>query len=104
MHLGTNSAIIDKIHEAINNFKGIVINAGAYTHYSYALRDAIAAVRLPTVEVHISKMEAREAFRQHSYVRAACVKTITGHGLEGYCLAAEYLKDLLSGVISAKQG
>ena len=98
-------AMVDAIQQAyFDHVDGIILNPAGYTHTSVALLDAVKAVAIPTVEVHISKMEAREALRQHSYVRAACVKTITGHGLEGYCLAAEYLKDLLSGVISAKQG
>ena len=74
---------------------GIIFNPAAYTHTSVALLDALKAVKIPTVEVHISKVEEREDFRQVSYVRAACVKTITGQGLEGYCQGAAYLLDLL---------
>ena len=69
----------------------IVINPGAYTHTSIALLDAVKAVGLPTVEVHISKVEEREDFRQISYIREACVKTITGHGLKGYTEAVDFL-------------
>lgn len=87
--------LIDKIHEAY--FKeafGIVINPGAYTHTSIALLDAIKAVMLPTVEVHISDVERREVFRQTSYVREACIKTISGHGFNGYIEAIDYLLTL----------
>ena len=70
---------------------GIVINPGAYTHTSIALLDAVKSVMLPTVEVHISRVEEREAFRQVSYIRAACVSTITGHGIKGYFEAIDFL-------------
>ena len=84
--------LVDKIQDAyFEGADGIVINPGAYTHTSIALLDAISAVRLPTVEVHISKVEEREDFRQVSYIRAATVKTITGHGLRGYTEACEFL-------------
>ena len=83
--------IVDKIQEAYGTVDGIVINPGALTHYSYSLRDAIASIQIPTVEVHISKVEEREDFRQISYVRLACVKTITGHGTNGYLEAIDYL-------------
>lgn len=69
---------------------GIVINPGAYTHTSIAILDAVKSVKLPTVEVHISKVEEREDFRQVSYIRAACVKTITGHGVNGYLEGVDY--------------
>ena len=88
--------LVDKIQEAyFNGADGIVINPGAYTHTSIALLDAVAAVRLPTVEVHISKVEEREDFRQVSYIRAACLKTITGHGINGYIEAIDYLIEAL---------
>ena len=80
-----------KIQKAYGNVDGIVINPGAYTHTSIAILDAIKAVDIPTVEVHISKIEEREDFRQISYVRHACVKTITGHGTDGYIEAIEFL-------------
>ena len=70
---------------------GIVINPGAYTHTSIAILDAAKSVGIPMVEVHISKVEEREDFRQVSYIRAACVKTITGHGVNGYLEAIDYL-------------
>lgn len=88
--------LVDKIQEAyFEGAGGIVINPGAYTHTSIALLDAVSAVRIPTVEVHISKVEEREDFRQVSYIRSACVKTITGHGINGYIEAIDFLvKDL----------
>ena len=86
--------LVDWIQEAyFEGANGIVINPGAYTHTSIALLDAVKSVKLPTVEVHISKVEEREDFRQVSYIRAACVKTITGHGTEGYLEAIDYLLD-----------
>ena len=83
--------LVDKIQEAYGNFNGIVINPAAYTHTSVALLDALKAVNIPTVEVHISDVSAREDFRQISYVRSYCVKTITGHGFGGYTEAMDYL-------------
>lgn len=77
-------AIVDEIQAALGTFDGIVINPAAYTHTSVAILDAVKAVGLPCIEVHISKVEEREGFRQVSYVRAACIETITGMGLEGY--------------------
>lgn len=83
--------LVDKIQEAYQKVDGIVINPGAYTHTSIALLDALKAVSIPTVEVHISKVEEREPFRQISYVRYACYKTITGKGIKGYAMAIESL-------------
>ena len=83
--------MINKIHEVGFEFDGIVLNAGAYTHTSIALLDALKSVSIPTVEVHISKVEEREPFRQISYVRYACYKTITGQGIKGYAMAIESL-------------
>lgn len=86
--------LVDKIQEAyFDGADGIVINPGAYTHTSIALLDALSAVKIPTVEVHISKVEEREDFRQISYIRAACKKTITGHGVGGYIEAIDFLKE-----------
>ncbi len=88
--------LVDKIHEAyFAKADGIVINPGAYTHTSIALLDAVKSTSIPTVEVHISKVEEREDFRQVSYIRAACVKTITGHGVAGYIEGMDYLIDSL---------
>ena len=84
--------LVDKIQEAyFEGAFGIVINPGAYTHTSIALLDAVKATKLPTVEVHISDPSTREDFRRLSYVRAACVKTIAGHGLSGYTMAIDFL-------------
>ena len=84
--------LVDKIQEAyFEGADGIVINPGAYTHTSIALLDALSAVKIPAVEVHISKVEEREDFRQISYIRSACKKTITGHGINGYIEAIDYL-------------
>ncbi len=85
--------LVDKIQAAYGNTDGIVINPGAYTHTSVALLDAVKAVGIPTVEVHISDVSKREAFRQVSYIRAACVATISGHGLDGYIEAMALLID-----------
>ena len=84
--------LVDKIQEAyFENAMGIVINPGAYTHTSIALLDALLAVRVPTVEVHISKIEEREDFRQISFVRRAAIATITGKGIAGYNEACDIL-------------
>ena len=83
--------LVDWIQEALGQFDGIVINPAAYTHTSVAILDAVKAVGLPTVEVHISDVSKREDFRQVSYIRAACVKTIAGHGFQGYLEAMEAL-------------
>ena len=83
--------LVDKIQAAYKKFDGIVINPAAYTHTSIALLDALKAVNLPAVEVHISNVSKREDFRQISYVRAACVKTISGKGFGGYIEAIDYL-------------
>ena len=85
--------LVDKIQAAFGNADGIVINPGAYTHTSIALLDAVRAVGIPTVEVHISDLSKREAFRQVSYIRAACVATISGRGLDGYTEAMALLID-----------
>ena len=84
-------ALVDAIQGAYQKFDGIVINPAAYTHTSVALLDAVKAVGIPTVEVHISDVSKREDFRQVSYIRLACCKTIAGYGFEGYKLAAEHL-------------
>lgn len=86
-------ALVDKIQEAYGCFDGIVINPAAYTHTSVAILDALKAVAIPAVEVHISQVDAREPFRQVSYAGMACVKTIQGQGLDGYRQAIQYLKE-----------
>jgi len=85
--------LVDEIQNAYGKMDGIVINPGAYTHTSIAILDAVKAVGIPTVEVHISKVEEREDFRQISFVRLACVKTITGHGTNGYIEAIDHLAE-----------
>ena len=84
-------ALVDRIQEAYGNTDGIVINPGAYTHTSIALLDAVKAVGIPTVEVHISDVARREPFRSVSYIRAACVGSIIGHGTDGYLEAMDRL-------------
>lgn len=85
--------IVDKIQEAYGKVDGIVINPAAYTHTSVAILDALKAVAIPAVEVHISNVDARESFRQISYPGMYCEKTIKGQGLDGYCQAMQYLKE-----------
>lgn len=87
--------LVDKIQEAYGNYDGIVINPAAYTHTSIAILDALKAVGIPAVEVHISDLSQREAFRQISYAGLACITTIAGHGLEGYREAILFLKNYL---------
>ena len=92
--------LVDKIQEAYGKFDGIVINPAAYTHTSVAILDALKAVAIPAVEVHISDVDAREPFRQISYAGLACCKTIKGHGLEGYREAILYLKSITEGILN----
>ncbi len=89
--------LVDFIQTAYGTCQGIVINPGAYTHTSIAILDAAKAVSLPLVEVHISKVEEREAFRQVSYIREAAMATITGHGTDGYVEAMDLLVAYLKG-------
>lgn len=85
-------ALIDRIQSAFyDGTEGIIINPGAYTHYSYAIRDALASVELPKVEIHISDITKREDFRKVSVTKDACDKQIYGHGLEGYLMAVDFL-------------
>lgn len=88
-------SIVDRIQEAFGNFDGIVINPAAYTHTSVAILDALKAVKIPAVEVHISDVSKREDFRQVSYARLACVHTIMGKGFDGYIEAIRFLQDYL---------
>ncbi len=86
--------IIDKIHWAhFEKLDGIVLNAGAYTHYSYAISDAIRSIDVPVVEVHISNIFAREDFRKNSVIAPACIGTISGFGLKSYDMAIYFLKN-----------
>ena len=89
-------SLVDKIQDAYGKYDGIVINPAAYTHTSIAILDALKAVAIPAVEIHISDVSQRESFRQISYAGKACVKTIMGQGLDGYRQAMVYLKDYLS--------
>ncbi len=88
-------AIIDKLHAARLECAGVVMNAGAYTHYSYAIRDAIAAIKIPVVEVHMSNIHARDEFRHTSVIAPVCVGQIAGFGNNSYLLGIEALKGIL---------
>ena len=84
--------LVDYIQSAYGAYDGIIINPGAYTHTSIAILDAVKSVGVPTVEVHISKVDEREDFRKISYIRAACIATISGHGTDGYLEAMNLFK------------
>ena len=87
--------LVDQLHAFRKKVDGVAINAGALTHYSYALHDAIEAIELPTVEVHISDVDNREEWRRHSVISPVCVARITGHGIDGYRMALARLAGLL---------
>jgi len=91
MQSNSEGEIIDFIHHTMNGYDGIVINPGAYTHYSYAIRDALASVNVPAVEVHLSNVYTREEFRHTSVTAPACRGQIAGLGFRGYLLAVDYL-------------
>ncbi len=92
----SEGALIDEIHKVRTDYDGCILNAGAYTHYSYALRDAIAAVEKPVIEVHMSNVHKREAFRDHSVISPVCAGVIAGFGAHSYLLALSALAHLLS--------
>jgi 3-dehydroquinate dehydratase-2 len=87
--------LVDQIQEALGKYQGIMINAGAYTHTSVAIRDAIAAVKIPTVEVHLSNIYQRESFRHHSYIAPIAIGQISGFGPSSYRLGLQALIDYL---------
>jgi 3-dehydroquinate dehydratase II len=85
--------IVNKLHDVGFSFDGIIINAGAYTHTSVAIHDAIGGIKTPTIEVHISNVYTREEFRHKSLITSKCIGMMTGFGLEGYALALEFFKN-----------
>jgi len=85
--------LINKLHEVGFSFDGIILNAGAYTHTSVAIHDAIAAIKTPVIEVHISNVYAREEFRHKSLITSKCVGLITGFGLEGYAMGIQFIQN-----------
>lgn len=89
-------AIIDALHAAMDNADGVVLNAGAFTHYSYAIRDAIAAIKIPVVEVHMSNVQAREEFRHTSVIAPVCRGIIAGFGKNSYLLGLRAVYDIVS--------
>ena len=88
-------AIIDKIQESLNNIDGVVINAGAYTHTSIAIHDALKLLTVPIIEVHISDIQNREEFRKHSYISYVAADEIIGKGIDGYAQAIEKIRELI---------
>lgn len=91
----SEGAIIDALHEAMDNEDGVILNAGAYTHYSYAIRDAIAAIKIPVIEVHMSNIHAREEFRHNSVIAPVCRGSVIGFGKDSYILALDALNKIL---------
>ena len=87
--------IVDTLHRAMKEADGVILNAGALTHYSYALRDAIAAIKIPVIEVHMSNIHAREEFRHTSVIAPVCVGSIAGFGKNSYLLALQAIKNIL---------
>jgi 3-dehydroquinate dehydratase-2 len=93
----SEGALIDKLHAARLDCAGVVLNAGAYTHYSYAIRDAIAAIKIPVIEVHISNVHSRDEFRNNSVISPVCAGVIAGFGKNSYSLGLIALKDIIEG-------
>lgn len=94
-HSNHEGDIVDTLHRAMNEADGVILNAGALTHYSYALRDAIAAIKIPVVEVHMSNIHAREEFRHTSVIAPVCVGSIAGFGKNSYTLALKAISDII---------
>ena len=92
--------IIDFLHSCIGKIHGVIMNAGAYTHTSIAIADAISAIDIPVIEVHISNVLAREDFRKTSFIASKCIGSISGLGLEGYSLALKYFIDNYTGIVT----
>ena len=90
-------AIIDKIHEAYQKYDGIVINPAAYTHYSYAIADALGAVAIPAIEIHMSDIHSRESFRANSVTLPYCIGQVAGYGKESYAMGVEKLVEYIKG-------
>ena len=88
--------IIDRLHKARKEYDGVLINAGAYTHYSYAIRDAISAIKIPCIEIHISNIAAREEFRKNSVIAPVCRASISGFGRDSYILGMDGLVKMVS--------
>lgn len=93
----SEGGLIDRLHEARLDCDGVILNAGAYTHYSYAIRDAISAIKIPVVEVHLSNVHSRDEFRHKSVIGPVCVGSIAGFGKHSYTLALDALSHLLGG-------
>lgn len=93
----SEGGIIDELHAARLEYDGVILNAGAYTHYSYAIRDAIAAIKIPVVEVHLSNVNSRDEFRKVSVIAPVCRGTIAGFGKYSYSLALRALENILGG-------
>lgn len=91
----SEGALIDRLHQAMEDCDAVILNAGAYTHYSYAIRDAISAIRLPVIEVHMSNVAAREEFRHTSVIGPVCAGTIAGFGKNSYLLAVDAVKAMM---------
>jgi len=95
VQLSSEGAIIDQLHAARNEYDAVVINPGAYAHYSYAIADAISSIRIPVIEVHITNVAGREPHRRVSVTAAACVGTVSGFGARSYVLALRAARDIL---------
>lgn len=93
----SEGALIDRLHESRLDCAGVILNAGAYTHYSYAIRDAIAAIRIPVIEVHLSNVNSRDEFRKNSVIAPVCRGTIAGFGSNSFVLALYALENILGG-------